>query len=237
VVLTLFSVLTGWFFFNLLSRFIAMLGYFQVFRRPDLLEQLNLNAMVMEPLFYNMLVVLLIFVPALTMRLLAEEKKLRTAELLLTSPLTTVEIITGKFLASLIFLAILIGITFIFPALLFYYGDPAPEQGPIVAGYLGLFLTGAAYLSIGLFASSLTENQIVAFVVGVFLLFLFYVISWPAGAVGSTLGGFLHHLSLPEQFQDFAKGIIDTTAVVFYLSFSLFWLFLTQRVMDSARWR
>jgi gliding motility-associated transport system permease protein len=237
VVLTGFVVLTGWFFFNLLVQFNRMIGMYEMMQRPDIASQLNLNEMVMLPLLYNMTIVLLLMIPLITMRLFSEEKKLKTDELLLTSPISIHSIVLGKYLASLFFLLLMLCLTALYPGILFKYGQPAPELGPVVSGYLGLFLLGASFVAVGLFASSLTENQIVAAVVCFVTLLLFFVIGWPAETVGATSGKVLEYLSLIDHFAEFSKGLLDGQHVVYFLSFILFALFLTKRSIESTRWR
>jgi len=237
VVLTGFMVLSGWFFFNLLMQFNRLLGMYQMFRRPDIVMQMNLNEMVMTPLLYNMTIVLLLMVPLITMRLFSEEKKLKTEELLLTSPVSVNALVLGKYISSLVFLAILLGFTAIYPWILFHYGAPAPELGSILTGYVGMFLLGAAFASVGLFASSITENQIVAAVICFVALLLFFIIGWPAESLGPTAGKVLEYLSLIGHFTDFSKGLVESRHVVFFVTFVLFALFLTKRSVESMRWR
>jgi len=237
VVLTGYMVLSGWFFFNLLVQFNRLMNMYQMFRRQDLATQMNLNEMVMTPLLYNMTIVLLLMIPLMTMRLFSEEKKLKTDELLLTSPISINVLVLGKYLSSVIFLAIILALTGIYPWILFHYGSPAPELGSILSGYLGLFLLGAAFLSVGLFTSSLTENQIVAAVICFVILLLFFIIGWPAGSVGPTVGSVLEYLSLVEHFTDFSKGLLESRHFVYFFSFILFALFLTKRSVESQRWR
>ena len=237
VVLTGFMVLSGWFFFNLLMQFTRIMNMYQMFQRQDIVMQMNLNEMVMTPLLYNMTIILLLMVPLITMRLFAEEKKLKTDELLLTSPISVNSIVLGKYLACLTFVAIMLGLTCIFPSFLFIYGEPAPEMGPVLVGYLGLFLLGAAFVAVGLFASSLTENQIVAAVICFVSLLLFFVIGWPAESLESWQGAVLEYISLIEHFTDFSKGLVESGHVVFFLTFILFALFLTKRSIESLRWR
>jgi len=237
VVLTGFMVLSGWFFFNLLMQFNRVVNMYQMMRRQDLVMQLNLNDMVMGFLFGNMAVILLFITPLITMRLFAEEKKLGTDELLFTSPVSVNAVVLGKYLAALLFLGIMMVLTSVFPMILFHYGAPTPELGPILTGYLGLFFLGAAFLSVGLFASSLTENQIVAAVICFVTLLVFFVIGWPAESVGSTAGKVLQYLSLIDHFDDFPKGLLESQHVVFFITFILFGLFLTKRSIESMRWR
>jgi ABC-2 type transport system permease protein len=210
---------------------------YQMFRRQDIVMQMNLNEMVMTPLLYNMTIVLLLLIPLITMRLFAEEKKLRTEELLFTSPVSLNGVVLGKYLAGLVFFLIMLALTGIYPYILFVYSNPHPELGSILAGYLGLFFLGAAFIAVGLFASSVTENQIVAAVICFVALLLFFIVGWPAESVGTTGGKVLEYLSLIEHFTDFSKGLIDSRHVVYFLSFILFALFITKRSVESMRWR
>jgi ABC-2 type transport system permease protein len=236
VVLTGFLLLAGWFFFNLLARFTYMVQIYSGMQRgAGELERLNLNDFVISPLLHNLSVVLVILIPVITMRTFAEEKRLGTFELLLTSPLRIGEIVAGKFLGALAFVALMLALTGIYPILLLVYGNP--ETGIILSGYLGLFLVAASFLSIGLLTSSLTENQIIAAVACLVALLLLYVINWPADTSTPTIGAVLHYLSVTEHFGQFVKGVIDSRAVVYFLSVIAAALFLTHRSVESLRWR
>jgi ABC-2 type transport system permease protein len=236
VVLTGFLLLGGWFFFNLLSRFNLLLGlYTQMQQGAEAANRLNLNDYVVAPLMHNLAIVLVILVPMITMRAYAEEKKGGTYELLLTSPVRTGEIVLGKFLASFLFICIMIGLTGVYPAILLKFGNP--EGGVIIAGYLGLILLATVFVAVGLLTSSLTENQIIAAVSGLVATLLLYIISWPAETAGDILGPFLRYLSVTEHFAEMVRGIIDTRALVYFFSLIGLALFLTQRSVESLRWR
>lgn len=235
VVLTGFLLLGGWFFFNLLSRFNFLLGIYAAMRNPELQAQLNLNDAVIAPLLHNLSVVLVIIVPMITMRSFAEERRGGTYELLMTAPLSITEVVAGKFLAVLGFLLIMIGLTGVYPLVLLLYGDP--ELGVMLAGYLGLVLLAVSFATIGLLTSSLTENQIIAAVSCLVTLLLLYVIAWPADTAGGLLGEVLKYLSLTEHFAEMVKGVIDTRDLVYFLSVIALGLFLTQRSVESVRWR
>ena len=235
VVMTVFIFLGGFFFFSLLRRFAMVLQMYMAMQNPAALERFNLNQMVVEPLLHNLAIVLVILVPAITMRTFAEEKRTGTYELLLTSPVRTGEIVAGKFIGAAAFVLVMVGLAGVFPLILVMFGNP--EIGVIGAGYGGLALLAVSFVSVGLFTSSITENQIIAAISCFGALLLLYVISWPAEAGGETFSGLLKYLSLPEHFSQMTKGIIDTTDVVFFLSLILAALFLTQRSVESARWR
>jgi ABC-2 type transport system permease protein len=235
VVLTGFLLLGGWFFFNLLARFNFLLSIYSAMRNPEAQMRLNLNDFVIAPLLHNLSVVLVILVPVITMRSFAEEKRSGTYELLMTSPLSITEIVAGKFLGALGFLIVMLGLTGIYPLILLMYGNP--EMGVIAAGYLGLLLLAIAFLTVGLLTSSFTENQIIAAVSCLVLLLLLYVISWPADTAGPVLGAVLKYVSLTEHFGEMVKGVLDTKDLVYFGSVILLALFLTQRSVESIRWR
>ena len=181
------------------------------------------------------MVVFLFILPMVTMRTYSEEKRSGTIELLLTSPLTDFQIIMGKFLGALALYATMLAITLIHIAILFIYGSP--EWKPLVTAYLGLLLLGSCFIAMGLFVSSLTKNQVVAGVVTFGLALFLWVISWLSSFSTGTIGTLATYLSLIDHFDDFSKGVIDTTHLAYYLSFITFALFLTAKSVDSERWR
>jgi ABC-2 type transport system permease protein len=177
---------------------------------------------------------LLLLTAVLTMRLLAEERKLGTIELLLTAPVRESEIILGKFLGSLGIIAVMLVLTFYYPILLKVFGDP--DIGPIATGYLGLFLLSCASLAIGIFASSLTSNQIVAAVVTGGILFGLWFLGSAADYLPRALGDVIGYFSLSSYFPDFITGIIDTRGIIYYLSVTALFLFLAIRSLENSRW-
>lgn len=235
VVLTGFLLLGGWFFFNLLARFNFLLNLYLSFRNPEAMERLNLNDFVIAPLLHNLSVILVILVPVITMRSFAEEKRSGTYELLMTSPLTVTEIVLGKFFGAFAFVFFMLLLTFVYPLILVVYGNP--EIGVLLSGFLGLLLLATAFVAVGLLTSSFTENQIIAAVSCLVALLLLYVISWPADTAGETMGAVLKYVSLTEHFSELVKGVIDTRDLVYFGSVILLALFLTQRSVESLRWR
>lgn len=179
-------------------------------------------------------ILLLLLAPVLTMRLLAEEKKMGTLELLLTAPVRDSEVIMGKFLGSLGILTTMLALTFYYPILLMWFGDP--DIGPIATGYLGLFLLGCTSLAVGLFASSLTSNQIVAVVIAGGILFALWFIGMAADLLPEALGEVTGYLSLSYHFPDFVRGVIDTRGIIYYLSITALFLFLAVRSLENSRW-
>jgi ABC-2 type transport system permease protein len=231
--IAVFLVLVGFFFYSLIMWFNSQA--MQMAQNPYYAQQVNINQMVYGPLFHNMSIILLLIIPLLTMRLLAEEKRIGTEELLYTSPVSIGQIILGKYLASLIVLAATLALTLVHAAFAFAYGNP--ELAPLLCGYLGLFLLGAAFLAIGIFFSSLTENQIVAAVLTFGALLLFWVLGWAAGSAGGFWKEVLNYLSFFQHFDNLTRGILDTSDLAYYVSFAGFGLFLTHSVVQSRRWR
>ncbi len=180
-------------------------------------------------------ILILLFAAVLTMRLIAEEKKLGTWELLLTVPVRDTEIILGKFIGSLAMLTGMLLLTFYYPILLMVFGDP--DLGPIITSYLGLFLLGSAALAIGIFASSLTSNQIVSAVVAGGIFFTLWFLGIAGNFAPGALGELLSYLSLSRHFPDFVRGVVDTRAVVYYLSVTAIFLYLAIRSTETDRWR
>jgi len=233
VVTTVFLIIYSFIFFNILNFF-----SFQSFQARQLQAMgmnLNLNEMVIEPSLQNMSVILLMVIPIITMRSFADEKKMKTFRLLLSSPVHLREIILGKFLACMIVVAVMISISSYSVGFLFLLGEPEP--GPIVTGYLGILLMAGCFVSVGIFASSLTDNQIVAAVLTFGFSLFMWIIGWSAQAAGSTTGQVLQYLSIVDHLERFLKGLVNTSDLIYYLSFILFNLFLCHRVLDSNRWR
>jgi ABC-2 type transport system permease protein len=216
IFITLFLAVSGWLF---------MSGFF-------LVGQASLR-----PFFSLLPWLFLVFVPAVTMRLWAEEKKLGTIELLMTFPVRDVEVVLGKFVAALAFLTVALALSFPLALTAAYAGDP--DWGAIFGGYLGSVLLGGAYLAIGVFASSLTENQIVAFLIAVVTCFGMYVTGeeFVLYRVPQALVGFLSYLSLGTHFESIGRGVLDTRDLIYYLSVIGFFLFLNVRSVESRKWK
>jgi ABC-2 type transport system permease protein len=186
--------------------------------------------------FGVVIILLLLISPALTMRLLAEESRTGTLELLLTAPVKDWAVVLGKFLGALGLYAVMIGLTLFYPLLLILYKGN-PDWGPIWSGYLGLLLVGMLFLSVGLFASALTSNQMVSAVIAFVLLLLLFVISQLSQNVSAGVGDFLRKISVGERFDPFERGIVDVRDVVFFVSVSALVLFLTVQVVEARRYR
>jgi ABC-2 type transport system permease protein len=196
---------------------------------------MNLNEEVIRPLLSNASVIGLFFIPMITMRLFAEEKRTGTIELLTTSPVRDLDIILGKWLAAVVLYACMLLFTALNFAFLFRYGNP--DWKPLAIGYLGLLLQAGALLAIGTFISTLTKNQIIAGAVTFGVCLLLWILEWVSGSETATWAQVLAYMSVITHFESFAKGVLDVKDTIFYLSLIFFGLFLTARSMESLRWR
>lgn len=199
--------------------------------------KLSLNEYLIRPVLQNMAVVALFVLPMLTMRLYAEEKRTGTIELLATSPITDWQIVIGKFLGALALYAVMVSTALINVALLWYFASSPPEWKPVATGALALLLVGASFISLGLFLSTLTRNQIVAGILGFGLALVFWIFSWFDQPTADAWQKVVAYVGITNHMEDMAKGVIDLKDVVFYLSFIAFGLFLAQQSVESQRWR
>ena len=225
VVLTFFILLTGFFFYVFISEF----SQASMSQSPYGPRNLNVTMHILRPLLGNISVIMLFIMPLITMKPFSEERKTGTIELLLTYPLSDLEILLGKFFAALTLFLAMLAMTLVYP--LFMVLHSQPELGTLFSGYLGLLLMAAAFTALGIFISSLTENQIIAAIATFATLLILWIIRW----VGPN--ELIRHLSILEHFNNFAEGLIDTRDVVYYLSFTVLWLFMTLRVLESKKWR
>jgi ABC-2 type transport system permease protein len=231
-VMTIFALISGFFFY------MATLAFVQQGIQSAMMGQsipMNVNEYVIGPVLSNLSVIFLLLVPLITMRLLAEEKRSGTIELLVTSPLRDIEIILGKWLAAMILFAVLIGLSLVNMLTLYAYGTP--DWRPMAVAYLGLLLQGGCILSIGLFVSSLTKNQIVAGAASFGICLLLYVLDWVSQFEVSPLFQVIAYLGFVSHYQSFARGVLDSKDVIYYISMIVLGLFLTVRSMESMRWR
>jgi ABC-2 type transport system permease protein len=231
-VMAFFALIAGYFFYASVVFFVrrgmemAMMGQSQ---------PMDVNEFVVRPLLSNISVIALFLIPMITMRLFAEEKRSGTIELLLTSPLRDLEILLGKFLGALTLYTAMLGISFLSMMLLFAYGKP--DWRPLLVGYLGLLLQGAALLAIGTFISNCTRNQIVAGVAGFAVCLMLWILNW-VSEFGTTIPErILSYIAVTSHFDSFAKGVLDLKDIVYYVSVIFVGLFLTARSMEALRWR
>ena len=196
---------------------------------------MDMNEFVVRPLFSNVSVIALFLIPMITMRLFAEEKRTGTIELLLTSPIRDWEIILGKLLGALALYTAMLVISGLSMLMLFAYGKP--DWRPILVGYLGLLLQGAALLAIGTFISNCTKNQIVAGVAGFAVCLMLWVLSWVSEFGTGHPERVMSYISVTSHFDSFSKGVLDSKDILYYVSVIFVGLFLTARSMESLRWR
>jgi len=234
IALGFWAFIYGYFFVAILQFFVRQSLQMSQFSQGP--QALNINQQLIRPLVaQNVPILVLFLLPMVTMRTYSEEKRSGTIELLLTSPVTDWQIILGKFVGAMGLYAAMLGVTLIHVGILFYYGRP--EWKPVVTVYLGLLLLGGCFLSVGLFVSSLTRNQIVAGMVTFCVFLMLWVITWIGSFSGPTVDQLTQYLSIVDHLDDFGKGVLDTTHIVYYLSFITFGLFLTAKSVDSERWR
>jgi len=233
VVIAVFLLISGYFFFSIF-RFYNLVSL-QSLQSDTMHGGLNLTDGVMRPLSNNISIVILLVLPLLTMRILAEERKQGTFELLLTFPVSDAAAIGGKFLAVLTVYAVMLACAAAYPAMLLLLAEP--EIAPIISGFLGLLLMGCAFIAMGTFFSSLTGNQIVAGVSTFGVALFFLIIGWAAPLVGPRFAAVLAQMSLLYHFESFSKGVVDTQNVTYYLLLTAFFLFMTVRSLEATRWK
>jgi ABC-2 type transport system permease protein len=215
VIICIFLLGAGWFF-------------------TSYLKSISYNDTTIKGFLDNAYILLLLFAAVITMRSLAEEKKLGTWELLLTSPIKDIDVIMGKFLGGLGILAVMLILTMYYPLLLIILGDP--DMGPIWTSYLGLLLLGSSALAIGIFASSLTSNQIIAAVVSGGILFALWFVGNGANLLPTAIGQVLSYISLSYHFSGFSIGIVDTRSIIYFLSITVLFLYSAIRSLETGRW-
>ena len=232
LLLTMFAVIFGFFFWNSLGYFVYVGMESQMRGEPF---PMNVNEQIIRPLLSNMSVVGLFFIPMITMRLFAEEKRSGTIELLATSPIRDAEVIIGKWLAAMgVYACMLLfsGLNFVF---LFRYGKP--DWKPLLIGVLGLLLQAGALLAIGTFISTLTKNQIIAAGATFGVCLLLWILEWVAGYETATWARVLSYMSVITHYESFARGVLDSKDAIYYVTLIFLGLFFTSRSMESLRWR
>ncbi|MBT9332090.1 ABC transporter permease [Paracidobacterium acidisoli] len=232
LLLAMFSLIFGFFFWNALGYFVIE-GIEMQMRGQAI--PMNINEQIIRPLLSNASVLGLFFIPMITMRLFAEEKRTGTIELLTTSPVRDLEIVLGKWSAALILYACLLLFTALNFSFLFLYGNP--DWKPLAVGYLGLLLQAGGLLAIGTFISTLTKNQIIAGAATFGVCLLLWVLEWVSGYESATWATVLAYLSVITHFDSFGRGVIEIKDTVFYFTLIFLGLFFTSRSMESLRWR
>ena len=235
ILLTMWAFIFGYFFYNAVWFFVARGMEMEMYGRG---MPMNVNEYVIRPLLMNLSVICLFLLPMVTMRLYAEEKRSGTIELLLTSPVRDLELVLGKMLAAFALYGAILAVSLADFSLLFIYGQA--NWKPMAAGFLGMALMGAAFISLGMLISTFTRNQIIAAALTFGLLLLLWILDWSADSLAgfsTTLADVVRYLSLTTHLENSAKGVIDLRDVVYYLSVIFLGVFLTHRSLESLRWR
>ena len=228
-----FLLVAGYFFYSIFAFY--TMASMQAAMNPQMGRELNPTESVMRPLFSNMSVILLLLMPLVTMRLFAEERRSGTIELLLTYPVRDGAVLLAKFFSALALYVVMLLATLLYPGIVAYF--TRVEWGPLLTGYVGLVLMGATFIAVGVCISSFFENQIMAGTVTFVTLLMFWVIGWSGDAAGGVWKTILSELSIIEHFDTFAKGILDTKDVIYYLNFTLLALFIGLKSLEARRWR
>lgn len=231
-VMALFGLIFGFGFYTATRDFVRFSFQAQMMGQQ---QPMNVNDQIIRPLLGFASTIALFLIPMVTMRLFAEEKRTGTIELLLTSPVSDVEIILGKWVGAMLLYLCVLAMSMINIALLFAWGKP--DLKPVLVAYLGLALQGGCLLAIGTFISTTTKNQIIAGGVTFFVCLLLWLLSWFTAFDSSASAQVVNYLSIVTHFENFGKGVLDSKDVVFYISFIFFALFATSRSMESLRWR
>ncbi|MFN8672689.1 MAG: ABC transporter permease [Candidatus Sericytochromatia bacterium] len=234
VVITMFSIINGYFFFALMMNF-ADWSRQVLMNNPNAV--ININEVVLRQLFGNMNFITLLMLPILTMKLFSEEKKTGTFELITTYPIKDIDLVLGKILSAVTVFSIMLLLTLLYPTFIYMYSNL--DFGMSIAAYLGTFLLGVSFISLGTFISALTENQIVSAIVSFGVLLLFWVLNLMGKLSFSEglLSEVFKQLSLTTHYENFSKGIIDISDITYYLSFIALSIFLTLRALESKKWR
>ena len=237
VALTIFTFLAGVVFYFFVGVMVESVGTrammsAQTGRPPD---PIDMPGVIVQNMFNFLSFVLLLVLPMITMALFSEEKKRGTMELLLTAPVTDLQVVLGKFLAAGVFYMILLATTVVELTILFAYSTPA--KGPILSAYFGMALYGLAIIAVGMFISTLTDSQVISVILTFGVLMVLWLIDALARSASATTKAILSYLSILEHTNDFLQGVVSTSHVIFYISFIALGIFLTYRSLDSLRWR
>jgi len=238
VMFTLFVVIGSYFFLRLLGAYEQASLMYMRFNSPEMMNRLNFQDAIFRNLFGNLGVILIFIIPFLTMRLVAEEKRQKTMELLYTTPITPGEIVWGKYLAAILILVCTLALTLLYPVLvqLVAKDQTGVEWRSIFLGYAGLFLLGAAYMALGLFISALTESQVVAALITFVVLLMTWIIGWTAQETEGAMREVVSYLSSVTHLDSFSRGTLDLKDLVYFLSICALGLFATHRAIEAHRW-
>ncbi|SPF33773.1 ABC-type transport system involved in multi-copper enzyme maturation, permease component [Syntrophobacter sp. SbD1] len=233
VVAFFFLLVSGVFFNYILSQ--VVMASFQLAQHPELGRDFSMMELFLRSFLWNLAIVMLFVAPLLTMRLYAEERKSGTIELLYTYPVTDIATVTAKFAACLTTFVVLLAATL--PGVIAVGLASEPAWKLIACGYMGLFLLGCSFLALGIFASTLTRNQIISSIITFAVSLILWFLGEAKSSAGPVAGSILEYVSVSKHFEGLSKGLIDSRDILFYLVFSILFLFLSLRQMSSYRWR
>jgi len=237
VMFTVFIILGSYYFITLVQGYEAISRESMMRQNQEILQRLNFQDVIFRNLFGFLGILLVFIVPFLTMRLIAEERRARTMELLYTTPVSAFEIVIGKFLAALAILACALALTLLYPILVEKFaGQAGVEWRSVLLGYLGLFLLGAAFMSVGLFISALTESQMIAALITLCALLLLWILAWAAQSAEGTAREILQYAAATQHLDNFSKGVLDLKDLIYFLSLISLGLFATHRAVEAHRW-
>jgi len=243
VVFAAMSVFASYFFIGLVQNFLQM--SMVAMQMPQYADpsRLNLTDMVVAPVVFNMGILFAILTPLVSMRLIAEERRQRTFELLMTAPLRPFEIVLGKYLGGLVIMAVTVLLVMVLPVILHFFAASAGSGGSggiewqtVLAGYFGLFLWAAMALAIGMFISALTDSQIVAGALSILLLLLLWLANLMAGGAEGQVKEIISYFSASQHLIAFVRGVFDLKDLFYYLSWIVLGVFLTHRAVEAQRW-
>lgn len=235
VIFVFFFVLSGIFFSFLLLNY-SKISFDAARTAYQNVQGLGLTRFVFGSFFLNLGALLIFLVPIFSMHAIAEERKMETLELLYTYPVSDFEIVWGKFLGMVWFFEFLLLPTLLYLGFVHWVGGQI-DWGPVLVGYLGFWLLGNAYLSLGLFISSLTESQVVSAIVTFSCLIIFWILDWISGLVDGYWAHFFRALSPLAHYREFTLGILDLSNLVYFVFFNLYFLFLTLRSIETRNWK
>lgn len=232
-----YTLLAVYFFFSLLYQFNTVVGRFRQAGAEVGIGAPNLNQWVIEPYFLSLALLSVFFVPLITMRIIAEERRSGTFELLMTSPVSSLGIVLGKYFGAIVTLFIIHSISFLLPLLLYYFADPVPEFGPFLTATIGILLLSASFSAIGIAISAMTDSQVVAGMSSVVTLLIIYAMHSPAGSLPEPWKGILEYCSPLLQLKPLFQGLLTLDAIVYFISLSLIGVAIAHGVIRAERWR
>ncbi len=237
VMLTVFVTFGSYFFLRLLGGYQQVSLQYMRLNAPEMMNRLNFQDAIFRNLFFNLAFILMLMVPFLSMRLIAEERSSRTIELLNTTPVTPTAIVLGKYAAGLFMVVSALALTATYPITLqLFAGESGLDWKSIATCYLGLVCAGAAFMAVGLFVSSLTDSQIVAALLGLLVMLLLWVVGWAASDLEGVAHDFVAYLAIPSHLESFMKGTLELKDIAYFLSIILLGLFATHRAVEAHRW-